>query len=357
MRSALLGALACVLAAHAAAQERAVTFEEQKAVTISGFGVGLAQYDRNAKSNTAGATKLALSVFRPWSDNLYFFGQLTTHVEQEDSTGPHTDIEIDNLIVSWTPPGASALNVSFGRFDAPIGFERDDEPLNLIPTNSFNFEFARPVKLTGAIARYALSPKATIAGIVANGWDKELDNNTGKTAGLRLQLFPVEHAAVGLNALYGPEEDATNAGQRTLFAADATLQPRSGLIVGIEANRGSQREAGSSVTWTGAVTTVFWRLSRTLGLTVRGDILDDPDGAATGTPQTLRSLTISPWYFYREAQEGVFSAIENTSFRLPAFAIRPAIRFDKSTDPFFDAAGGALKRSNLSGVIELVYVF
>src|SRR2546430_5840209 len=29
--------------------------------------------------------------------------------------------------------------VAFGRFDSPIGFERDDEPLNLIPTNSFNF--------------------------------------------------------------------------------------------------------------------------------------------------------------------------------------------------------------------------
>jgi hypothetical protein len=350
-------ALSCVLAANAAAQERQVTFEEQKAATISGFAVGLAQYDRNLGRNTAGATKFALSVFRPWSDNVYFFGQLTTHVAQHDTTPPHTHVEIDNLIVNWTPPGASAVNVAFGRFDAPIGFERDDEPLNLIPTESFNFEIARPAKLTGAMVRYAMSPRATLGVFAANGWDQELDNNSGKTAGARLQLFPTEGAALAVNALYGPEADGTNAGQRMLLTADATLQPVARLIVGLEANHGSQRAAGTGLKWTGALATVFWRFGRTVGLTVRGEVLDDPDGAVTGTAQTLRSLTVSPWYFYREAQEGVFSSIENTSFRLPAFAIRPAIRFDGSTQPFFEDAGGGLRRSNVSAVVELVYVF
>jgi hypothetical protein len=357
MRRALAGALSCIVAVTAAAQEREITFEEQKAVTVSGFAVGLAQYDRNLEKNTAGATKFALSVFRPWSDNLYFFGQLTTHVAQHDTTPTHTHVEIDNLIVTWIPPGASAVSVAFGRFDAPIGFERDDEPLNVIPTESFNFEFARPAKLTGAMVRYAMSPRATLGVIAANGWDEELDNNTGKTAGARLQLFPAPGTAVGLNALYGPEEDGSNASQRTLLTADATLQPVSRLIVGLEANHGSQRSAGAGLTWTGALATVFWRAGRSVGFSVRGEVLDDPDGAATGTVQTLRSLTLSPWYFYREAQEGVFSSIEHTTFRLPAFAIRPAIRFDASTQPFFEDAAGGLRRSNLSAVVELVYLF
>jgi putative OmpL-like beta-barrel porin-2 len=359
MRSALCSALLLgVLAGTAAAQEREVTFAEQPPVTVSGFAVALASYDRNLERNTAGATKLALSLFRPWSDNLYLFGQLTTHVAQHDTSPVHTHIEIDNLIVSVTPPGASALNLSFGRFDAPIGFERDDEPLNLVPTSSFTFEFARPKKLTGALARYAISPRATVAVIAANGWDVELDNNTGKTAGARLQLFPARGAAVGLSALYGPEEERTNRNQRTLLTADATLQPVSRLILGIEANRGIQRSGapGVGLTWTGVAGTAFWRLGPSLGLTVRGDVLDDPDGVATGTSQTLSSLTISPWYFYREAQEGVFTTVENTTFRLPAFALRPAVRFDRSTQPFFDAAGGP-RRSNVAAVVELVYVF
>ena len=75
------------LARAAAAQETAVTFEEQKPVTVSGFAVGLASYDRNARENSAAGSKVALSLFRPWSDQLYFFGQLTTSLGRDDSTG------------------------------------------------------------------------------------------------------------------------------------------------------------------------------------------------------------------------------------------------------------------------------
>jgi len=90
---------------------------------------------------------------------------------------------------------------------------------------------------------------------------------------------------------------------------------------------------------------------------VRGEVLDDPDGARTGTAQQLSSVTISPWYFYREAQEGVFSNVEFTTFRLPAFSIRPAVRIDHSDQPVFEKKAGSLARSNLTALVELVYVF
>ena len=86
-------------------------------------------------------------------------------------------------------------------------------------------------------------------------------------------------------------------------------------------------------------------------------MFDDPDGARTGTAQTLQSLTISPWYFYREAQEGVFSNIEFTTFRLPAFSLRPAVRFDHSSQPVFESKDGTLKQSNVTALVELVYLF
>ncbi|MBI1966677.1 MAG: outer membrane beta-barrel protein [Gemmatimonadetes bacterium] len=357
-RSAPLCLLLCSLAGPAAAQEVPITLEERNPVTLTGFAVGVASYDRNLRENTAAGSKLALSLFRPWSDRLYLFGQLTTHLERDDSTGePVTEMEIDNLIVSWTPRGASALSLAVGRFDAPLGFERDDEPLNLIPTGSFNFEFARPAKLTGAVVRYALSPQVTLTGMVANGWNQELDNNSGKTGGLGIQVFPAERLAVRVTALYGPETAGTNGAQRTLVTADATFQPVSRFILGVEANRSAERSGGTSLRWTGAAATAFWRFDRSIGVTVRGEVLDDGDGAATATAQTLRSLTISPWYFYREAREGVFTNVEHTTFRLPAFALRPAIRFDRSDQPFFEDRNGNLVRANMTAVLELVYLF
>jgi hypothetical protein len=321
----------------AAAQDRDVSLEERPALVISGFAVGVGSYDRNLGQNTFTGSKIALSVFRPWSDQLYLFGQLTTHVVKEDTAPPHTDVEIDNLIVNWTPPGASALTLSFGRFDAPIGYERDDEPLTLIPTTSFNFELARPVKFTGLMARYTVSPQVQLVGLVANGWNAAVDNNSGKTGGVRVLVFPASGVAVGAGALYGPEGNGTNGRQRTLVSSDATLQPLPQLVFQVEANRGMQRNPGgrANLAWTGAVGTAFWRVTHSVGLSVRGEVLVDGDGVTTGAPQTLRSLTISPWYFFREAQEGVFSNVEFTTFRLPAFSLRPALRFHRSDQPFF----------------------
>jgi hypothetical protein len=330
-----------------------VNLEEKSPLVVSGFAVGLGSYDRNLAQSTALASKIGLSVFRPWSDQLYLFGQLTTHIEQADSGPPATAIEIDNLIINWTPKRLSTLTLSFGRFDAPIGFERDDEPLNLVPTTSFTFENARPVKFTGLMARYTLNPKVSVLALVANGWDQVADNNSGKTGGLKVQVFPSSGLAVAAGVLYGPEEDSTNGAQRTLFTGDATWQPLSRLIVQAEAHHGSQQ----GTTWTGVVGQAFWRVGRSTGLTVRGEVFNDPEGARTGTAQKLSSVTISPWYFYREAQEGVFSNVEFTSFRLPAFSIRPALRIDHSTQPVFQKKDGSLVRSNLTALVELVYLF
>src|SRR5881628_481265 len=336
-----------------AAQGGNIPNEESTPLTISGFAVGLGSYDRNLAQGTALGSKLALSVFRPWSDQLYLFGQLTTHLEEADSGPPKTAIEIDNLSINWTPARISALTLSFGRFDAPVGFERDDEPLNLVPTTSFTFENARPVKFTGLMARYAMNPKVSVLGLVANGWDEEADNNSGKTGGVKLQVFPSSDLAVAAGALYGPEEDSTNGAQRTLLTGDATWQPLPRLIVQAEAHHGSQQ----GTTWTGVVGQAFWRVGRSTGLTVRGEVLNDPDGVRTGTVQKLSSVTISPWYFYREAQEGVFSNVEFTTFRLPAFSIRPAVRIDHSDQPVFEKKDGSLVRANLTALVELVYLF
>src|SRR5213596_3249315 len=345
--------LCVALGRRGAAQGGNVDLEEKPPLGVSGFAVGLGSSDRNLAQNTALGSKLALSIFRPWSDQLYFFGQLTTHLEEADSGPPGTAIEIDNLIINWTPAHLSTLSLSFGRFDAPIGFERDDEPLNLIPTTSFTFENARPVKFTGLMARYTLNPKVSVLGLVANGWDEEADNNSGKTAGLKVQVFPSSDLAVAAGALYGPEEDSTNGAQRTLLTGDATWQPLPRLIVQAEAHHGSQQ----GTKWTGVVGQAFWRAGRATGVTLRGEVMDDPNGARTGTAQKLSSVTISPWYFYREAQEGVFSNVEFTSFRLPAFSIRPALRIDHSDQPVFEKKDGTQTRSRVTALVELVYLF
>jgi hypothetical protein len=350
MRSALVCALSCVLAAIAAAQERQVSFEEPKPVTITGFAVGRADFDRAARSNSFSAGKLAVSLFKPVGD-AYFFGQLTTALE-----GGAAETEIDNLIVSWTPHTATRWSFAFGRFDAPIGIERDDEPLNFVPTTSFNFDLARPAKLTGAVVRLTASPAVELTAAVANGWNAEVDANRDKTALLRAQWIARPGLTLGLSGVYGPERDSTSGHPRALLSNDVTLQ-LGRVIVGTELNAGRERDAPDlSLAWTGLAATAFVRLGNTCGVTARYEYLDDRDGAL-GAGTILESLTAGPIWFFRSAQEGIFSNIEHTTFHLPQVGIRTAARLDRARAPFFEDANGALQRTNTRAVLELVYLF
>ena len=350
MRSALWCALLCGVAINAAAQERSVTFEEPSPVAISGFAVGRADYDRVVRRNTFTAGKIGVSFFKPVGD-AYLFAQLTTALEDGASS-----TDIDNLLVSWTPHTANKWSLAFGRFDAPIGFERDDEPLNLIPTNSFNFTYGRPGKLTGVQVHYTASSRVDVWGVVANGWDVTVDNNRGKTGLARIQWIPIPWVTLGITGVYGPERDSTDANQRSLFSSDLTID-RGRLILGAEANVGREQQSGGNPAWRGAAVTAFLKMSRHVGLTARYDQMEDSDGLLTGTPQILRSVTAGPMWYFSSAREGIFSNIEHTRFHLPQVALRAAVRADWSSAPFFTDATGALQSSNTKGVLELVYVF
>jgi hypothetical protein len=350
MRNAWWCLLGVWAATTATAQETQVSFEAPQPVTLTGFAIGQAGYDRALKTNGFTAGKMALSLFKPAGD-AYFFGQLTTALDNGTSS-----TVIDNLIVSWTPAGANRWSLVFGRFDAPLGVERDDEPLNFLPTSSFTFELARPVKFTGVAARLTASPRLELTAVAANGWSADPDNNRGKTGELRVQWLPTERVTLAATGTYGPERDSTDAHQRALLSGDVTVDADR-LIVGVEAHAGREQQAGGALEWRAVAATGFWKLTNRVGLAARYDRVADSGGALTGTAQTLESLTIGPMWYFSSAQEGIFTTIEHTRFRLPQIAVRGALRFDHSTQPFFADATGGRRSTDTRAVVELVYLF
>ncbi len=340
-----------------------LTAESANPLQVTGFGVGDYTYRGRTSENTFAAGKLAVALFRELSDSFWFFGQLTTALSEEGGDAGEgavpTEIEIDNLLVAFTPPGATNVNISFGKFDTPIGFERDDEPLNLAPTESFNFELARPAKMVGLIGRWSVSPAFDVAGWVANGWDSQIDPNHGKTVGLRLGAIPTEHTSFGVAGLFGPEGEAGATLDRYLLTFDYALEPTSDVIVAGEANYGGDRgalEGGSDAVWYGGLLTLFGRLSPHVGITARGEALRDRDGARTGEVQTLRSLTLAPVYLVGTGREGIFANVEHTTFRIPRIQIRAGIRYDHSSVDFFEGPDGPA-RGAIRYLAEAVVTF
>ncbi|HEX6617033.1 MAG TPA: outer membrane beta-barrel protein [Gemmatimonadales bacterium] len=370
--------LLCVVlgAAPAAAQQPADTSEtpidlgqplgdlpevDRTPVQITGFGVGSYSYAGRTGDNSFAASKVALAAFRELTDHAYVFGQLTTALEEAGDGGGElgTEIEIDNLLVSFVPPGASNVALNFGKLDLPIGFERDDEPLNFLVSPSFNFELARPVKMVGLQGTWTPSPRAGVSGFVFNGWDGDLEPNHGKTAGARLELLPASGVTLGLSGLYGSEGEQDATDNRYLLTFDYAVQPAWDWIVAGEANLGGDRDVlpeGGDATWRGAMVTAVHRLTRHWALAARAEVFRDADGARTGESQTLESYTIAPLYSIGVGREGIFANVQHTTFRIPRLQLRGEIRFNHSDVPIFETDDG-LDTWNVEYRLQFVTTF
>ncbi|MFQ5690635.1 MAG: outer membrane beta-barrel protein [Gemmatimonadota bacterium] len=354
-----------------------LTGESALPLQVTGFAVGNYNYDGRTKDNSVEASKLAVSLFREMSPSVWFFGQLTTALAEPDaaastadgaaahgsllrrSFGPRafasssnsgdgggeevaTEIEIDNLIINFTPPGASQFSFSLGKFDDPLGFERDDEPLNLQASTSFTFELGRPIKLIGLVGRWNVTPSLDVTAMVTNGWESQIDPNHGKSVGGRVGLRPTENTSLGVGGMFGPEGAQGETRNRYVLTADYSWQPTPDWIFGGEASYGGDHNAaedGTDANWVGGTLTVFRRFVERFGLTARAEVFDDRDGARTGERQTLESFTLAPVYFVGTGTEGIFANIEHTTFRIPRFQVRGEVRMNHSNIDFFETSG------------------
>ncbi len=348
---------------------RGFTTDTSRHLQLNGFGVADLTYNRETGASSFDAGVLALAAYKQITDEFTVFGQLTTAREapspflEEEGTADEggTETEIDNLILTWRPAAVSGLDVSFGKFDSPLAIERDDAPLNLQATESFTFQFARPVKFTGLQVHQAFSPKFEGWALVANGWDQDTDNNHAKTFALYGLWSPSLAAHVGLGVIRGPEQPDTTGPQRTTAVGTLLFQPVRSWILGGESVAGEEQDAaldGGTGRWLAQTLFVHHRFADHWAGTVRADYMDDQDGARTGTAQTLRSLTVSPQYLVGGGFYGVFRYLAHTSLKIPELQVRLDLRYDRSDQNVFQSGQeGVGQNDALSATLQTVFLF
>jgi hypothetical protein len=341
--------------------------DPNRQLVINGFAVFNYNYNFNDNTNSFADSAVALSFYKGITDNLSAFVQITTSRDdpspfRSDAGTPNSiGTDIDNLMLRWQPSLASGFDITAGKFDSPMAIERDDAPLNFQATSSFTFDFARPVKFSGLEAHDALSPNFELWAIVANGWDQDVDNNKGKTGGLYALWSPSLAAHLGLGVLYGPEEDNVETDNRTAVIATLLIQPAELWVIGGESVYGQEPQAavgGGAAKWYGEMLFTHYRFDRHWGVTLRLDYLDDGGGSRTGTPQVLKSYTLSPQYLIGGGFYGIFRYLDRTTLRLPEVALRLDLRYDQSTAPVFTGrSGDEGKRDHAQATLQTVFLF
>jgi hypothetical protein len=333
---------------------------------LNGFGVGTFSYNGATDQSSFSASALAISLYHPITDDINVFGQVTVSREgaspflEDQSSSDGYETEIDNLQASWRSPSAG-FDVTFGKFDSPLAIERDDAPLNFQATESFTFQYARPVKFTGLAIHEAFSSQIEAWAIVANGWDVSQDNNRAKTAALYAVWSPSLSGHIGLGVIHGAEKDDRSGDPRTTAVATYLFQPAESWIWGGEIVAGQERGSapdGSTARWFATMFFTHYRFTRHWAATFRADYMDDEDGARTGTRQVLQSLTLSPQYLVGGGFYGVFRYLDRTSLRLPEFQVRLDLRKDRSTERVFASRrAGVGRRDSYSATLQTVFLF
>lgn len=104
----------------------------------------------------------------------------------------------------------------FGKFDTPYGAEVADSQDNFNYTRGVLNWLGQPFFHTGVRIQGDLHERFGVTFLAANGWNRSLDNNRGKSFGLQFQVKPISWMNISLGYMFGPENS-----QRTELVCDA----------------------------------------------------------------------------------------------------------------------------------------
>jgi hypothetical protein len=201
---------------------------------------------------------------------------------------------------SWVAPVGRGLRIDVGVFGTPLGGELVEgvDGANDTYSHSFLFGFGEPFTHTGIRLTYQATDIVNIIAFVANGWDNAIDNNSGKTGGLQVEVDPTSATKVLLTGVLGPERSVAADGTE-----DTTLRSLIDLVASITEDDfaftftfdwGHEGDAD----WFGGAGTLRWDFSKHCSVALRGEVFDDKDGVRTALPggQTLDEITLTPAY-------------------------------------------------------------
>ncbi len=288
--------------------------EAAENLRFSGFVDAAGSYDRNSKATELSLNQVELDMEKGVSDRASF----RADIEVNSGGAEGYSMALEQGFVKFAPTRSHAWHVIFGRFNSPIGIERSDPPDTYLYTRGFIFEHGLPSDLTGVMTTARIGRKLDLSLLAVNGWDLNIDNNTGKTFGSRLGVTPSPELNFGLSALSGPERDNDNSSIRTVLDLDVTYARGEHQNVNLELHHGRETrslEDGSTSTWDGAMMIGHTHLGGRFCVTARADYFNDLNGSRTGTAQELKGLALAPAFSIVDGLDMIWELRQNWSNR------------------------------------------
>lgn len=236
-----------------------------------------------AFSDTTGPTKGGITLDQVELDIEYASDNIGLRFDLESTADGFGATPFEQGYIYYTFKGiGEGVTFTFGKFNAPIGWELLDAPDMYQYSHAMVFNNALPTNMTGA----SLATSFGIADLIvyaANGTDTNAANTTSgvNTFGGRLGLSPFEGVNVGFSYLTGDNIAGVYQAQKfKTYDVDLTLELVEGLIIGAEYAQNKNWTALNTKSQ-GFFITTHYDFTDMLGVTGRYGVWD-PDTVATG---------------------------------------------------------------------------
>ena len=269
------------------------TSAQAQETQISGFVDMSYATDENADTTTFGMDQAEIDIKHSIDEKASMrFDLQYVNTEDDPATGgvdesrPTMDDTVEQGFITINL-GATAL--TFGKFNAPIGFEMLDAPDMYQYSHAMVFDYGLPTNLTGIMLSGGSGGVDYVVYFV-NGWDKNGDDNKERTVGTRIGITSGNILNLGFSYISGKEGVDTPLADPlglTVTDIDLTYTPSDIFTLGAEYNTGTHKESstvttGADAKWTGYLVMVHYVFNDIYGLTVRYDTFNDEDGERLG---------------------------------------------------------------------------
>ena len=257
--------------------------------------------------------------------------------------GPEYQPDLTQLYVDVGVPVGNGLRLRAGKF---LFFKQIDPNASVFYSHSFTFGAALPFTLTGVTGYYPIDERWSVEGGISRGWGQSLRDNNGAIDALGRVRYRLGDATdLALAVIIGPELDHDNSHYRSAldFTVSHALTDRLTLLLDAVFGHQAQPDGITDANWYGLAGYAVYRINEYLSAAGRLEWYRDEEGFTTAVPQTLFEatigLTITP---FPNDPVGV------------NFKLRPELRADYSSKPFFD---GLSRHDQWTAAIDAIFNF
>ncbi len=316
-------------------------------------------YDRLQNRFTLNA--LAVVLDRPYDPAKLSAGFHTELLVGQDATviqsnglfaGAATPVPVDvpHLYVTLNVPTASGngLQLKVGRIPTLLGLEVIETYANPNWSEGNQFIYVENFTALGVSVETKFNNHLDAQFRVINGWDQVSDNNGRKSLMGRVGIYPDAATSLGIVGFWGPEEAGINGANR--YGVDGLLWRKFGkAAIWVQGDYGKEQanaalpDPTQDAQWWALGGWVTYDFSTSLGLALRGDYVNDQDGARTN----------GVFGFPANTGQKFGSGTATLNIRAwPDAVVRPELRYDRST-----LAAFAGKKDQVTFALAVAYLY